>query len=297
MKDRVSRFKGRVKLTPVSGQENIYDMTRADQPTEEGTPLSSETLCSFDTESLYLYNLSNATPNDIFQKIHQLLLRCGISSNTNTAIYVSSNGSDSSGNGTFNSPYKTINNAISSLPKNLNGVDYEIIISAGTYSESVEIESFYGGGSLTLRGTSSSSKASIYGSGTDPTIKIRRCECEITLRYLNIDITGNKNGVLIEQCANRVLIQNCSSIITGSTAQATGVYANSSKNVYVLSSFFAVCYRAIVSYNSIVTCGSCSGGNNTTVFYANNGAVIRYYSNSMSGTTLKKASNGSEIYG
>ena len=40
MQDRVSLYPGRVKLEPVAGQANLYDLTRADQPTQEGTPLN-----------------------------------------------------------------------------------------------------------------------------------------------------------------------------------------------------------------------------------------------------------------
>ena len=43
MVDRVPRYPGRVQLVPVSGQTNIYDMTMADQPTVEGTPLNKQT--------------------------------------------------------------------------------------------------------------------------------------------------------------------------------------------------------------------------------------------------------------
>ena len=49
MKDRVPLYPGRVTLTPVSGQANTYDMVRADQPTEEGTPLNKENLLSDET--------------------------------------------------------------------------------------------------------------------------------------------------------------------------------------------------------------------------------------------------------
>lgn len=38
--DRVPTYPGRVKLTPVSGQANTYDMVRADEPVEEGTPIN-----------------------------------------------------------------------------------------------------------------------------------------------------------------------------------------------------------------------------------------------------------------
>lgn len=50
MKDRVPTYPGRVKLVPVAGQENTYDMERADQPTQEGTPLNKATLLSDLTE-------------------------------------------------------------------------------------------------------------------------------------------------------------------------------------------------------------------------------------------------------
>lgn len=44
MQDRVPLYPGRVTLTPVAGQENTFDMARADQPTQEGTPLNKATL-------------------------------------------------------------------------------------------------------------------------------------------------------------------------------------------------------------------------------------------------------------
>ena len=40
VKDRVPSYPGRVKLVPVSGQENVYDMVRMDEPTEAGTPIN-----------------------------------------------------------------------------------------------------------------------------------------------------------------------------------------------------------------------------------------------------------------
>lgn len=42
-KDRVPTHAGRIKLTPVSGQDNVYTMERADEPTEQGTPLDKAT--------------------------------------------------------------------------------------------------------------------------------------------------------------------------------------------------------------------------------------------------------------
>ena len=44
MKDRTPKYPGRVKLNPVAGAENTYDMVRADEPVEEGTPINKKTL-------------------------------------------------------------------------------------------------------------------------------------------------------------------------------------------------------------------------------------------------------------
>lgn len=65
MQDRVSLYPGRVTLTPVSGQANTYDMVRADQPTQEGTPLSKANLLS-DTVAASYGEGTEAVPNDIF---------------------------------------------------------------------------------------------------------------------------------------------------------------------------------------------------------------------------------------
>lgn len=40
VKDRVPTYPGRVKLIPVQGQADTYDMVRADEPIEPGTPIN-----------------------------------------------------------------------------------------------------------------------------------------------------------------------------------------------------------------------------------------------------------------
>ncbi len=65
MRDRVSLYPGRVKLTPVAGQENTFDLVRADQPTQEGTPLNKATLLKDGTASI-LGLPDTAVPDDVF---------------------------------------------------------------------------------------------------------------------------------------------------------------------------------------------------------------------------------------
>lgn len=40
VKDRIPTYPNRIKLIPVEGEENTYDIQRADQPTEAGTPMN-----------------------------------------------------------------------------------------------------------------------------------------------------------------------------------------------------------------------------------------------------------------
>lgn len=65
MRDRVPMYPGRVRLTPVPGQDGLYDMVRADRPTQEGTPLNKATLLSDETAAM-LGLSKTATPNDAF---------------------------------------------------------------------------------------------------------------------------------------------------------------------------------------------------------------------------------------
>lgn len=53
MQDRVPLYPGRVKLSPVAGQDNIFDMVRADEATQPGTPLNKETLLKDTTAEKY----------------------------------------------------------------------------------------------------------------------------------------------------------------------------------------------------------------------------------------------------
>ena len=71
MKDRVPLYPGRVKLTPVSGQENTYDMVRADEPTQEGDPLSKSTFLKDATVAMFGLG-TDSVPDDVFKNLSTL---------------------------------------------------------------------------------------------------------------------------------------------------------------------------------------------------------------------------------
>ena len=76
MQDRISAYPGRVKLTPVAGQADTYDLTRADQPTQEGTPLNKAAPLSDTTVNAlksgysdWPDNADTVTPDDALARI------------------------------------------------------------------------------------------------------------------------------------------------------------------------------------------------------------------------------------
>ena len=68
MQDRVPLYPGRVTLTPVSGQANTFDLVRADQPTQEGTPLNKASLLKDATAALYGLG-TGAVPDDVLAEL------------------------------------------------------------------------------------------------------------------------------------------------------------------------------------------------------------------------------------
>lgn len=81
MQDRVSLYPGRVKLEPVAGQANLYDLTRADQPTQEGTPLNKATLLNDDTAALFGLD-DKAVPDDVLTLIKTMIDTANENANT-----------------------------------------------------------------------------------------------------------------------------------------------------------------------------------------------------------------------
>lgn len=70
MKDRIPTYPGRVQLLPVAGQENIYDMTMADDPKQLGDPPTKANLLQDATASaLGLDPTKNPVVDDAFMRI------------------------------------------------------------------------------------------------------------------------------------------------------------------------------------------------------------------------------------
>lgn len=78
MQDRISMYPGRIKLIPVDTNNGIYDVVRADEPTQEGTPLNTANLFSslasqeILTYTLDLHRRSTIKPDTVNQGIRSI---------------------------------------------------------------------------------------------------------------------------------------------------------------------------------------------------------------------------------
>lgn len=79
MRDRDAEYPGRIRLTPVQGEENLYDVEAADVPIEAGTPFNKATMLTDATAALM--NLDDsATVDDMLSALATRLT--SVNSNT-----------------------------------------------------------------------------------------------------------------------------------------------------------------------------------------------------------------------
>lgn len=76
MKNRIPKYPGRIRLTPIQSQPNVFDMVRMDEPIEEGTPINKDTLLKDSTAQLLGLG-ADAVPDEALVKLRQ---------DTNTSI-------------------------------------------------------------------------------------------------------------------------------------------------------------------------------------------------------------------
>lgn len=72
MQDRVPLHPGRIKLMPVPGKPNIYDMIRQDDATVTGTPLCKASMLTDATCDKLGLDHDDATPDDALAALHHM---------------------------------------------------------------------------------------------------------------------------------------------------------------------------------------------------------------------------------
>ena len=242
--DRVSTYPGRVKLTAVSGQTDVYDMVRADEPVQEGTPLNKELLD---------------------QKAYTLT--------SDVTVYVSTTGSDADGDGSSAAPFATIQTAVNALPRCLGGHTATINIATGTYAERVNVDGFSGGRlvigvagrTVTIRGLSIVNSAHVslnisnitWTSGFSDTLLVVSHGSSVVLSsgltvrcanssYVGVGVT---NGATLVSAGTTLTVLNCTQsairVTLGGRAALNAITGSGNTDIGLLAEL-----GGILSYNT-----------------------------------------------
>lgn len=261
VEDRVSTYPGRVKLIPVSGQTNVYDMSRADEPVQVGTPLNKALLD---------------------QKAYTLT--------ENVTVYVSISGSDADGDGSSVAPFATIQKALDSLPKHLGGYTATISIANGTYEERINIEGFSGGKlvigeagrSIVVRGIN------VINSN------------HVTFNISNVTWAAGFSGTIFSTSYNSSVTLGSGMTIrcAGSTEVGLGVtYGSELISADTVVTVLNCARSAIrVTYGSKAAFYSITGSDNTDLgLVAEKGGIISYSTTNLSSTSGDVSRTGGRI--
>ena len=198
-----------------------------------------------------------------------------------TTIYVSTSGSDESGDGSESYPFKTIQHAIDIISKDLANKEITINVASGTYSENVEVAGFYGG---TLRFE--------IGEVNVKSFVVYETDVIINGTSLTLNASGNVYGVRCHRGANAIF--QCPLTVNGSTNGIFVAYGSrfSCRTVNVNS-----CTNAVVcNFASNLYIGTLSGSkNNNGVSVAAGIAMIESVIASMA-STLYVTTTGGRIF-
>lgn len=208
-------------------------------------------------------------------------------------LYVDAALGDDANPGTQQAPFRTIQAAIDSLPKDLGESLATIFVSPGQYDEDVLIQGFYRGGtSQTEIGLSYGLR--LRGNGDDPPVvrSLRLVSNLIPAILVNdLNISGGMNGigVFVQRCINVVIlgcaISNCKTgISVGGYYTSGGTSAHIDGTTISNTSEFAV----VANGQNHVYAESLGGTGNAVGFSASYGAHITTRSITMQATTEQK---------
>jgi hypothetical protein len=187
------------------------------------------------TEGLQLIN--NVIKDCPWQDSNGLVGRwlLGNVTSINNILYVDYvNGNDNTGIGTNENPYKTINKALSTLPRI---IDHEMTIQLkdADYLENIVIEGFQGKGEIKIQGNvTTNTNTRIKGTSLTPTV-VKKNTCLVAFKSLGLYCNSN-DGKSISIIDNSGVVEISSSVIaswSGAFTNTIGLYAE--RSPFILS--------------------------------------------------------------
>ena len=210
-------------------------------------------------------------------------------------FYVTPDGNDSTGDGTEAKPFRQIQKAIDSLPKNLGGKTIRIHIASGEYV-SVNVEGFYGGnqsGGANLR---------INSDGTDGVIingyvRVRGCDVQVSFGKATLRGSAVGYDVIAYGCKYVSFV----GLICSDTSSKKGIVVDTCSYVMVNGCTLSNKEIALEAYGSMVMTHSLKGTNNAYGIKSGNSdaglaSLVYVAYRAITATTLYTKANGGLIF-
>lgn len=257
VEDRVSTYPGRVVLTPVPGETDTYVLSRADEPVTEGTRINKEL---FDNKA---YTLTE-----------------------DVTVYVSTTGNDVSGDGSSDAPYKTIQKAVDSIPKHLDGYTAQITIANGTYPERVTVEGFTSGRVVVGR----------YGDlFTINGIDIINCSFVETNISRIERLSGNSRPLFVAKDGSNVFMDG-NMVLDGIDGGVTGAVIEKNSHFVTGNTTRLTCNNCAMAVSaqwcSFVSLNEVTGTGNVFGLSASQGSIVSYKTDTLSKSWSNNADSG-----
>lgn len=200
----------------------------------------------------------------------------------NQTIYVSTIGNDASGDGSQNNPFKTIQHAINSVPKNIGNREITIDIMSGTYSEDVEISGFSGAplrfnvGAITVNSLHVYDSCVIFNGST-----------------ITIAASGKLYGLYGHRNANVILQTDL--VVNGSEH---GVYCGYGSRVVTrkATTINSCTFAVTCTFAGVMYIPNLAGSKNNNAVQASGGIVMIGTIAAAMASTMYATSNGGRIY-
>lgn len=262
VEDRVSTYPGRVVLTPVDGEQNTYDMERADLPLVPGTPINKKL---FDSKA------------DVLSE--------------DVKVYVSTQGSDVDGTGSIDAPFASIQKAIDALPKDLGGHTATIDIAGGTYEERLLCKGFSGGTlKIGVSGTSVVVRGIEINASSYVEVNIRQIIYVKGYQTTLFKVTNGSNA----HVGQSITFDGISESVTAMSATYNSVISSINGVTVTVNNCNG---SAIVSTNgSTVALHEIKGGNNLFGLAASVGGLIAFEKNSLESYLGDDAWGGGRVF-
>lgn len=208
----------------------------------------------------------------------------------NINIYVSTTGSDTTGDGTSENPFKTIQHAIDIVPKDLGGHTATIYINDGVYAERLEINGF-SAGIIYLR---CADTEVVSDNVTVSYIDINFCSSMVAISGIKVNNSSDDSSIRVATNSN-VLLNNLK--ITTLAPDKVGVLCAESNLVRIAGCDITGKLFAIRYVNTEAYIQNCTGANNSYAC-ASGGASVVHVLGTYPGSTygLTQSSGGSYIY-